>query len=55
MEKRKPLQQIAQYWHVEKNANRSLTIALQKAQVRMDQRPQHKSRYTDPDRRESGE
>ena len=29
-------------------------ITLHKTQVQVDQRPQHKSRYTEPDRRESG-
>ena len=39
----------------QKNANRSIFIILHKTQVQVDQRPQHKTRYTEPDRRESGE
>jgi hypothetical protein len=31
---------------MEKNANRSIFITLQKTQVQMDQRPQHKTVYT---------
>ena len=31
-----------------------MSIALHKAQVQVDQRPQYKSSYTEPDRRESG-
>jgi hypothetical protein len=32
-----------------------ISIALHKTQVQVDQRPQHKTRYTKSDRRESGE
>jgi hypothetical protein len=38
-----------------KNADRSICIALHKAQVQVDQRPQHKTKYTESDRRESRE
>ena len=31
-----------------------LSIAMQKIQVQMDQRPQHKTNYTEPHRRKSG-
>ena len=37
-----------------KNANKSISIALHKIQVQVDQRPQHKSSYTKTDRRETG-
>ena len=36
------------------NANIVLSIAMHKAQVLLDQRPQHKPSYTEADRRESG-
>ena len=38
-----------------KNANRSTSVTLNKTQFWVEQRHQHKSRYTEPDRRESGE
>ena len=38
-----------------KAINMSILITLHKSQVQMYQRPQHKSRYSEPDRRESGE
>lgn len=40
--------------HVE-NANRSISFILHKPQVHADRKPQHKTTYTDPDRREHGE
>ena len=41
-------------WYVEKNDNRSIFVILQKAQIQLDQGPQHKTRYTESNRRESG-
>jgi len=38
-----------------KNANQSNLIALYKAQVHVDQEPPHKIRYTQTNRRKSGE
>ena len=38
-----------------KKASGSISITLDKTQVWVKPRPQHKSRYTGPDRRESGE
>jgi hypothetical protein len=35
-----------------KSANRSISIILHKTQVSVDQRPQHKTGYTNPDRRD---
>lgn len=40
--------------YVEENPSRSIIITLHKSQRQMDQRPQHKIRYTEPDRREIG-
>ena len=40
---------------MQKNANRSILISLYKVQVQVDQRPPHKTRYTELIRRESGE
>ena len=40
-------------WHVEES-NRSISIALHKTQVQVDQKPQHKFSYTEANRRESG-
>ena len=40
---------------MQKNANQSFLISLYKAQVQLDQRPSHKTRYTESNRRESGE
>jgi len=37
-----------------KNENRSIFVILHKAQVQVDQGPQHKTRYTESNRRESG-
>ena len=37
-----------------KNENRSIFVTLHKAQVQVDQVPQHKTRYTESNRRESG-
>jgi hypothetical protein len=36
------------------NENRAIFVALHKAQGQVDQRPQHKTRYTESNRRESG-
>ena len=36
------------------NENRSIYITLHNAQVQVDQGPQHKTRYTESNRRESG-
>ena len=35
--------------------NRSISISMHKTQAKVDQRPQHKSRYTEPDRRKNEE
>ena len=40
---------------MQKNANQSLFISLYKAQVQVDQKSLHKTRYTETDRRQSGE
>ena len=40
---------------MQKNANQSLLSSLYKAQVQVDQRPPHKTRYTETNRTESGE
>jgi hypothetical protein len=40
---------------MQKNANQSILISLDKAQVQVDQGPPHKTRYTETDRRKSGE
>ena len=40
---------------MKKNENRSKYVTLHKAQVQVDQVPQHKTRYTESNRRESGE
>ena len=37
-----------------KNKSRPTFVFMQKAQVQVDQRPQHKTRYTESNRRESG-
>ena len=39
---------------MQKNENRCISIAMNKTQMQVDQRPQHKANYTEPDRRESG-
>jgi len=39
---------------MQENENRSISIILHEAQVQVDQRPQHKTRYTYSNRRESG-
>ena len=39
---------------MQKNGNRYIFTPMQKTQVQVDQRPQHKSSYTEPDRREGG-
>ena len=36
-----------------KNENGSLSVTLQQTQDQVDQRPQHKTRYTETDRTES--
>ena len=38
----------------QKNENRPIFVTLYKAQVQVDQGPQHKTRYTELNRRESG-
>ena len=43
---------ITEGWHVE-NADKSLFVAIYKTLVQVDERPQHRFRYTEPDRRES--
>ena len=40
---------------MQKNANRSILISFYKAQIQMDQGPPHKPRYTEFNRKESGE
>ena len=40
--------------HVVENENRFTFFTLYKAQVQVDQEPQHKIRYTESNRRESG-
>ena len=40
--------------NMKKNENRPISITMHKAQVQMDQRPQHKASHTEPYRRESG-
>jgi hypothetical protein len=58
MFKRKHLQQMVLVKPdvcTQKNTNRSILTPLHKTQVQMDQRPQHKARYTEPDRREHEE
>ena len=40
---------------MQKNLNRYFPISLYKVQVQMDQRPPHKTRYTETIRRENGE
>ena len=40
---------------MKKNANLSILLSLYKAQVQVDQGPPHKARYTETNRRESGE
>ena len=42
-------------WHIERIQKRFIYITLYKIQVQVDQRLQHKTRYTKPSRRESGE
>ena len=37
-----------------KNDNRSIFVILQKTQIQLDQGGQHKTRYTDSNKRESG-
>jgi hypothetical protein len=37
-----------------KNENNFTFVTLQKAQVQVEQRPQHETNYTEPDRREVG-
>jgi hypothetical protein len=37
------------------NANRSILITLQNTQLQIDLKPQHKTRYTEPNREESRE
>lgn len=37
------------------NANRPILIALHKTQFKVDQRPEHKSSFIEPDRKESAE
>ena len=39
---------------MQKNANRYIIITLHKTQVQVDHRPQHKTRYTKSNRKESG-
>ena len=41
--------------NMQKNANRTISITVHKSQSQVDQRPQHKIRYIEPDRRESEE
>jgi hypothetical protein len=38
-----------------KKGDESISITLHKTQVQVDYRPQHKTRYTEPNRKESGE
>ena len=38
-----------------KNPKRSMLITMHKTKLQMDQRPQHKTKYIEPDRRESGD
>jgi len=40
--------------HMKKNENRTIFVTLHKAQVQVDQGPQHKTRYTDSNKKESG-
>ena len=40
-------------WYVEKNENRPIFVALHKAQIQVGQGPQHKTRYTESNRRQS--
>ena len=47
-----PIQLLATMY---KNVNRSILISLCKAQVQVDQGPPHKTRYTETNRKESGE
>ena len=42
---------ITGYQH--KNKNRSVSITMNRTQVQMDQRPQHKANHTEPHRGES--
>jgi hypothetical protein len=39
---------------MQKNENRPVFVTLHKAQVQVDQGPQHKTRYTESNRKESG-
>ena len=39
---------------MQKNENRSMFITLHKAQVQVDQGPQHKTKYTESNRTENG-
>jgi hypothetical protein len=39
---------------MKKNENTSIFITLQKAQIQVNQGPQHKTKYTESNRRESG-
>ena len=39
---------------MQKNENRAIFVTLDKAQVQVDQGPQHRTRYTESNRRENG-
>ena len=41
--------------HIEECKNKSILISLYKAQVKVDQGSPHKTRYTETNRKESGE
>ena len=40
---------------MQKNENRAMFVTLIKAEIQVDQEPEHKTRYTESNRRESGE
>ena len=45
---------VLQYVGMQKKASRSISITLHKTQIQLEKRPQHSTRYTEPDRQERG-